>query len=162
MIAGHPGIDLPAITTRAAPADILCLEHNHAAPGLGQLQRRRQAGKTGADNTDIRIQHTLQLCAGRNGGHAGPIPGIVHHKGSRITNNPAGGRDCDWPRRGQTVCRYHMYSRSEMVFSNSSISLSLQSTNTSRYSSPIYSFITSEASSSRSASRRLVGSDGSC
>src|SRR5690606_24020509 len=65
-------------------------------------------------------------------------------------------------RRTYTVCRYHIYSRSEMVFSNSSISLSLHSTKTSRYSSPMYSFITSEPSSSRSASRRLVGNDASC
>ncbi len=57
----------------------------------------------------------------------------------------------------QTVCRYQLYSRSEIEFSNSASSLSLHATNTSMYSGSMYRAMTSLSSSSRRASRRLLG-----
>lgn len=56
-----------------------------------------------------------------------------------------------------TVCRYQLYSRSEMECSNSSSSLSLQATKISMYLGSMYLAITSLSSNSRRASRRLFG-----
>ncbi len=48
----QPRIDLPAIVARRAPARLLRFQHDCVHALLGQMQRRRQPGKTAADDRD--------------------------------------------------------------------------------------------------------------
>ena len=47
------GAKLAAIAARCAVAEAVRLDQHHAGPGLGQMGRRRQAGKAAADDDDV-------------------------------------------------------------------------------------------------------------
>ena len=53
LIAAHPHVRLAAVAARSAPAEQGLLQQHHLDAALGQMQRRRQAGETAADDADF-------------------------------------------------------------------------------------------------------------
>ncbi len=62
-----PGMDLPAIAARRAKADAFGLQQDHARAALRQMQRRRQAGITAADDAHVGAFVPRHRRAGRCG-----------------------------------------------------------------------------------------------
>ena len=53
LVVPLAAVQLAAIAPRGAPADAVLLHQHHVDAGLGQMQRRRQAGEAAADNGDV-------------------------------------------------------------------------------------------------------------
>src|SRR5690606_8132158 len=120
--------DSPKTSHNLSPGDT-CFSHSSTdAYGLGVGCPGRDRQRTGM--CDDEPQGRLVACHAQGSRRQGPTQNPnqttktkSRHMGGTLNNK----------KTHQTVCRYHIYSRSEMVRSNSSCSLSLHSTNTSRY-----------------------------
>ena len=68
-----PWNDLTAIEARGALADFRSLEHDHLAPGLGQVQRCRESGVAAADDDSLGAVRALSTL------HTGPAGAATDH-----------------------------------------------------------------------------------
>ena len=69
----HARIDLTAVAPRGAPTRLRGLHHGHRVVRLGEMQCRREAGESGADDGDINREIVTQRRAVRGGcGGLGP------------------------------------------------------------------------------------------
>ncbi len=60
LILTLPAAELPTITPRSTPARFACFKQYHIVATLGEMQRRRQTGITGADNTGVGAAGAIQ------------------------------------------------------------------------------------------------------
>ena len=67
---------LPAVPARGAPADAVLFQHHHRVAALGEAERRGDAGKTAAANTDIRLDFSCQHRIAGIGVTGGRIVGL--------------------------------------------------------------------------------------
>jgi hypothetical protein len=62
-IVFEPRIDLAAVASRGAPAGLLGLEQHDAHAAFGQMQRRREARESAADDHDVRVRRRPRAAA---------------------------------------------------------------------------------------------------
>jgi hypothetical protein len=70
--AGEAADQLPTVAAARRPTDLRCLEHRDRKAALGELERCRDAGETGADDADVDCQrvherwmsHSVVGCGG--------------------------------------------------------------------------------------------------
>ncbi|MNG68932.1 hypothetical protein D3C79_272800 [compost metagenome] len=88
------GVDyLTAVAAAGAPTDTSSFQHHHVKTGLDQVQRRRQAGKTSANDADVAADIFVQHRVGRERiGGGGIIAGNVfrHDSSARIGQKVVG------------------------------------------------------------------------
>ena len=60
LVAPLAGMELPAVPARSPPADPLGLDQRDIDTGLGEMQRRRQAGIAAADDRDMGLDRLVE------------------------------------------------------------------------------------------------------